>query len=121
MVFSKIKVTLVSVFALLVMASPAAASNSNGFGYVSQVYGMGNGSVMFSVAASRTGTIPPCAATSGVRWVIDASTVSGQAAAQVLIMAYTHHLQIYVTGIEVCSIWGDTETVNYIYLADPPY
>ena len=105
--------------------SPAEASNTGGFGYVFGVFGTWNGAVLFSVQVnganhqlvSRTG-IPACGTNNSNRWAIDASTPAGQAAVQVLLTAYTQHRPIYVTGTGTCTVWGDTETVQFFNLFD---
>ena len=97
-------------------ATPANASNSN-YGTVSGLFAGGNGAVMFFSDGVRTAP-PACGAPNGNRWAIDASTVAGQGAIAILLNAYNRGKKVYVMGTGSCSIWGDTETIMFIYVQD---
>jgi len=98
-------------------ASPASASTAD-WGYISVMYGTNNGAVLFSTSGTRT-AVPSCQGPGlGQRFAIDASTTAGQAAASLLITAYNLHRKIWIQGTGTCSIWGDTETVQFFQMAD---
>jgi hypothetical protein len=100
---------------------PAMASGTNAYGKITGVYGTYNGAVLFSVNVTTRDTPPACAANLPNRWAIDASTVAGQAAVQVLYWAIEHHKLVWVTGTGSCSIWSDTETVALFSIHDTDY
>lgn len=99
-------------------ASPAVASNTNGFAPLSGVYGTSIGAVLFSAPSSNRTGIPTCGQSNPGRWAIDASTPAGQAAVAVLLSAWAAKKQVWVNGTGTCSIWGDTETVSYFNIQD---
>jgi hypothetical protein len=121
MVFSKAKIIFAALAATVLVSSPATASTNSAYGYVSTFFGTLGGAVLFSVSGPARSGVPSCAQNFPSRWAIDASTISGQSASQLIQMAYLQHLQVYATGSGVCSIWGDTETVLYFNIGDPPY
>lgn len=100
----------------LFFASAAQASEAN-FGNITGIFGAHNGAVLFYTSGTRT-TAPLCQTGGAQRFAIDASTVTGQAAASVLLTAYAMNKRIYVVGSGACSIWGDTETVLFFTMED---
>ncbi len=94
-------------------AIPAGASNSD-FGTIFAITAMPNGAVLFHTTGNRIGTHPSCqgAGLDG-RYAINASTPQGQNQLSILLTAKAQNRQIYVIGLNVCNIHGDTETVNY--------
>lgn len=109
---------LVLGIAALAPMQPALASSTNAFGPISQVYGTASGAVIFTVTVSSRSSVPGCATGQPNRWVIDASSVAGQAAAALLLSAWAAHKQIWVIGSGACTIWGDTETISYFTAQD---
>lgn len=113
----KILLVLISIGAFI--SAPAAEATTAGYGYIGQIIAGYNGAILFNTDGARSGTLPSCqGAGLGQRWAIDASTTAGQAAVSVLLNAYNQHKRIYVDGRGVCTIWGDTETVNFISMQD---
>lgn len=93
-------------------AGPAKASDA-AWGYISYPYGTSNGAVMFNTTGER-GTPPSCSGPGlNARFAINASTLVGQSQLSVLMTAYSLHKRISIHGTGACSIWGDTETVDY--------
>lgn len=103
---------LIALF-LLAMASRAWASSS-GSGLVSGIL-MTSQTAFFNHSGTRS-TRPSCATID--RWAFDSSTAGGQSLLATLLTAYATGRQISVLGTGTCSIWGDTETVAYIQIAD---
>jgi len=96
------------------VASPALAGSA-GPGVVTRITGVPASTpptILFYTNGPRTSA--PACATMTDRWVIDVSTPSGQAAAAIVISAQAQGKTIYVTGTGTCSIWTDTETVNFL-------
>jgi len=118
--FCRRHVALSAFIAFTCLPALAEASTTSGYGYISGINAANNGAVLFTVTVngSTRSSIPSCAATFPARWAIDASTVPGQIAAQILMTAFQQHRPISVTGTGSCTIWSNTETVSYIALAD---
>jgi hypothetical protein len=94
------------------VAVPAKASDA-AWGYITFPYGTSNGAVMFNTDGVR-GTPPACSGPGlGARFAINASTLVGQSQLSVLMTAYSLRKRISIHGTGTCSIWGDTETVDY--------
>jgi hypothetical protein len=106
------------VFAIIVCALfagsaiPASASDAD-WAYISYPFAMSNGAVLFNTAGAR-GTPPACGAGLTLRYAINASTLIGQSQLSVLMTAWSMHKRVYVHGSGGCSIWGDTETADWI-------
>lgn len=105
--------------AILASACSASAQASNAdFGYVTTVYGTLSGAVLFSTTGARTS--PPVCQGSSVpqRFALDTSTTAGQQQATILRDANAKRKRIYIVGTGNCSIWGDSETVNFFQVED---
>jgi len=108
----KLAVLFCGIAAPMALALPAHASDA-AFGYISYPYGTSNGAVMFNTDGVR-GTPPACSGPGlGQRFAINASTLVGQAQLSVLMTAYALKKRISIHGTGTCSIWGDTETVDF--------
>jgi hypothetical protein len=114
------KVILLGMIATAALALPANASLAQ-FGTITAVYGMRNGAILFNTSGARSGTVPACQGPGLTqRYALDASTISGQSYASVLMTAYALKKRVYVQGTGTCDIWTDTETVSYIMVEDVP-
>lgn len=99
--------------ALAAVSAASASASDATWGYISYPYGTSNGAVLFNTDGVR-GTPPSCSGTGlGARFAINASTLVGQSQLSVLMTAYSLHKRISIHGTGTCSIWGDTETVDY--------
>ena len=95
----------------------AAAAGGAGAGYISQIYSVPASGVVLFVDSTNHTSPPTCEASSSPnRYALDVSTSAGQAALTVLMTAYAHHNQIVVSGTGSCSVWGDAETVQWLYI-----
>lgn len=105
---------LAAATALLLASSNAYASTAQP-GYISQIFAMANGVVMFSSSGARS--TPPGCQSAGVsqRWAIDATTPAGQAKVAALLTAYSLRKQIQIVGTGACPNWSDTETLDYFF------
>ncbi len=98
-------------------AVPAHASDAQ-LGRIVHVLGMSNGAVLFSTDGSRSAR-PSCSGPGlDARWAINASTLVGQSQLSAFMTAYTLKKRIFIHGAGTCSIWGDTETVDYFEIED---
>ena len=96
----------------LLCASGASASITTA-GYVTDVYGMSQGVVLFNSSGSRTAT-PSCQGSSvPQRWAFDVTTPAGQARLAQLLTAFSLHKQILVYGTSACGSWVDSESVDF--------
>lgn len=101
----------------LVCSTPAVASDTAA-GAIGGFLGMSNGAVLFYHSGTRT-TPPSCQYVGGeTRWALDASTLRGQSQLSVLLTAHAMGKHIIIHGTGVCSIWGDTETVDFFAVSD---
>ena len=76
-----------------------------------------NGSVFFFYSSGTRTTAPSCATVQG-RWVVSLANASGQSAMAIVMMAIGMHKRVWVNGTGTCSLWSDTETVDYISVED---
>jgi hypothetical protein len=99
------------------VAVPAHASDAQ-LGHIIHVLGMSNGAVLFSTDGSR-GTRPSCSGAGlDARYAINASTLVGQSQLSAFMTAYALKKRIFIRGTGTCSIWPDTETVDYFEIED---
>lgn len=112
--FRKRSITSIAFIMLPLGATPAMASNSS-VGSISIVLPHSAG-LFFNQSGSRTST--PTCHTAGTRWVINTGTPQGQAMAAALLTAYSLGKRISVQGTGNCSLWGDTESVDYFVIED---
>jgi len=99
----------------------AEAAGAQGFGYITGIHTAINGAVLFSVSGSAKAGVPACATSPNYSWAIDGSTAAGQSQINMLISAWSQHVQVYVVGAGSCAVWGDAETVQYVIFIDQPY
>ncbi len=97
---------------------PAFASSSSG-GRITNVLVTSNGTVLFYMNGSRTGTIPACATGFPTRWAFNGATAAGQAKLANLLTAQSLRAVVTVSGTETCVSWSDTEEVNNLSNAGP--
>lgn len=95
--------------AALLLNTPAFAGSGSG-----NVAGVSveSASGKFSTTA-HTGA-PACATTG--RWAVDVSTPQGQSLWSEVLLAYSQNKTVNIAGTGLCSVWGDSETVAWIYL-----
>ena len=80
---------------------------------VSNLHFMPNGAVLFQTSTARA-DVPACAAGQTARWAIDTNTAAGKAQLAGLLTAHAMGQGVQVFGTNTCTIWGDTESVNYL-------
>jgi len=108
----KFGIAACALVASLGLGMQAHASDA-AFGYISGPFGMSNGAVLFFTSGART-TPPACSGPNlERRYALNASTIAGQSQLSVLMTAYAMGKRITIHGTGTCSIWGDTETVDY--------
>lgn len=104
---------------LLALAIGTAANASqNTAGNVTFVYGMGNGAFLFQQSGGSRGSLPSCAGSNPDRWAVDGTTAAGQNKLSILLTAKALHKVVQVYGTGTCSVWGDTETVDFLVMND---
>ncbi|MBB5986667.1 hypothetical protein [Sphingobium lignivorans] len=99
--------------ALATGAVPAQASTADP-GFLSVFHGMAGGQVIFFSTGTRS-AMPACATTGANRWAIDGSTAAGQVRMSILLTAWAQRKRVIIVGTGNCSVWGDTETVDFFY------
>ncbi|MGR4866924.1 hypothetical protein [Caulobacter sp. LARHSG274] len=106
-----------SIAVMTAAAVPAHASDAQ-LGHITHIFAMSNGAVLFFTDGSR-GPRPACSGPGlDARWAINASTLVGQSQLSAFMTAYTLKKRISIHGTGTCSIWGDTETVDYLEIDD---
>ena len=89
--------------------------NADNRGYIFEVFGTHNDTVLFPAIATISGARPSRQDTELTsRYAIDASTVTGQSIVAILMAAKTQAKRIVVSGTGTCTIWSDAETVRFI-------
>lgn len=106
------------VAAVLVMAAAPAYASDAQLGQITGVMGMSNGAVLFNTNGSR-GPRPSCSGPGlDARYAINASTLAGQAQLSAFMTAFALKKRIFVRGAGACTIWADTETVDWFLIED---
>lgn len=101
----------------VLLTNVAQASNAD-WGYISVIIGTRGGAVLFNSSGGRTPR-PGCQ-TPGLdaRWALDGTTVSGQSQIAILLNAYNMHKKVTINGNHGCTVWPDTETVEFFTVQD---
>jgi hypothetical protein len=97
--------------------APAARASESGPAYVTNIWMMDGGAVLFNQNGVRS-SVPACGSTLPARWAFNATTPAGQAFLSALLSAYAMHKQIHIIGTDTCSVWGDTETMVRFRIVD---
>ena len=100
------------------LMSTAAVAGSADVGSVAAILPMTTSSSLFFFNQSGTRYSPPGCASLSVRWVIPTNSPAGQSAAALVMLAYSMRKRVWVSGTGACSLWGDTETVNWVTVED---
>lgn len=106
--------------ALLVCVISALASTANAgmadTGTVSLLYGFSSNVFLFTTSGTRS-SAPGCAG-AAQRFAIDTSTAAGKSQMSIVLLAYSLGKPIKVYGNGYCSVYSDSETVDYLHTAD---
>lgn len=98
-----------------------AVSSAHGgdalMGTLSQPHFMANGVVVVYTDGQRLGT-PNCALASPTRFAIDAATTAGKVQLAGLLSAHATGKPVRIVGTGTCSVYSDSETINYFYIGD---
>jgi hypothetical protein len=97
--------------AMLVSNVSLAAGTASGL--VTQTLLGTAGILIFKVGTSATGQ-PSCSA--GGEWALQLDTSAGKGTYALLLTAVAQGLTINVVGDGTCGVWGDRETVSYLYI-----
>lgn len=107
----KIKVTLAALCLAAAFVGGPSAASSQGPGMASNISTGSDGTVWFSHAGARTGSLPSCADANGV-WVFSVNTPGGQAMLANLLAATASGKAVSVVGSGTCA--SGHEAVAYI-------
>lgn len=100
--------------AATMFAAGSAHAGTAGAGNLNNPYFMGNGVLLIPTDGTRSGA--PACATESYRFAIDASTAAGKTQAAGILTAFAMGKRVAIYGTGVCSVWNDTETVNYFQI-----
>ena len=103
-------------------AALIAAASVASFGSAAFAAGSGSGTVAGVNVEGASGKFSttahpgaPACATTG-RWAVDVSTPQGQSLWSAVLLAYSQNKPVTIGGTGTCGVWGDSETVAWIYL-----
>ena len=99
------------VFVMAVSVVCGAQAGTAAAGTPSNPYFMGNGTLLIPTDGARSGALV-CATKSG-RFAIDGSTAAGKVQVAGMLTAIAMGRRVTILGTGACSVWPDTETVNY--------
>lgn len=102
---------LLCVCAAMLVSSVGHAGSASGA--VTQTLLGTAGILIFKVGTGATGQ-PSCS--TGGEWALLLDTAAGKGTYALLLTAVAQGLTVNVVGNGTCSVWGDRETVSYIYL-----
>jgi hypothetical protein len=103
----------------LVTPSLSLASTSNG--PVSAPLAIEQGVITFGVTdvGTFTGAKPACATVAAWnQWAVDVKTPGGRAIYATILQAHALGKSLLVQGKGVCDVWGDRESVNFVYISN---
>lgn len=92
--------------------APAAQASDSSNGYITDVLIFADGTVLFNHGGQR-GAPPACGAGLNTRWAFKTADAAGQARLAALLSAAGMNKKVDIVGLGVCSVWGDTESLNY--------
>jgi len=105
---------LILIFAAGMFAAGAVSAGTFGVGNIGSPYIMWNGVLLVPTDGARSNA--PACATESARFAIDGSTAAGKVRAAALLTALTAGKRVVVWGTGACSVWGDTETVDFFQI-----
>jgi len=82
------------------------------------LHAMSSGVVLFYTTGTRSNDVPSCGAVQPNRFAIDSTTPGGKSQLATLLAADAAKRPIVVVGTGSCSVYGDSESVSYFYIAD---
>ena len=94
-----------------------AFAGSATFGTLSTVHTFANGVVLVYTNGSRS-EVPACATNQPARFAINGSTAGGKVLAAAIFANYSLGKQVTIIGSGTCDVYGDTESISYIYTND---
>lgn len=95
---------------LLTYATPSFAGTAAS-GSINTVLPHSGGAMIFNQTGTRAGR-PACSTQD--RWAINGTTDGGKIIISTLLTAYAQGKQTSIQGTGTCTVWSDTETVDYI-------
>ena len=82
-------------------------------GYVLAITQLREGPFIFGQSGDRTAQ-PSCSTLN--RWAVDTSTDAGKAMVAIILSAYSMRKQIVIQGTGDCSVWFDSEAIQYLHV-----
>jgi hypothetical protein len=100
---------------LLAVFAPLSTAGSAAAGTLSLLHFMSNGVVIVYTNGARSG-VPSCSPFP-TRFALNASTAAGKTQLAGLLTAYASGSPVVIMGTGTCSVWSDTESIDYFYTA----
>ncbi len=92
-----------------------AQSGSNGLVITPIAISAGVIAFMPAVGSTFSGSKPAC---STWAWAVDVKTPGGRAIYAMLLQAFALGKTLAVNGTGVCDVWGNSETVAWVYISN---
>jgi hypothetical protein len=102
--------------AALTFGTPVQASDATA-GLISDISINSHSIVSFRHTGGNRGATPACH-TAGDAWVFSVAAPNGQAKLSIILSAYALHKKIRILGRGTCADWGDTESVDVLFVVD---
>lgn len=102
---------------LMLLASISIEASRAAQGVTSNIHFLSSGIVLVYTDGSRSG-IPACGQNPPARFALNSTTVGGRSQLAGLIAADAAKRKVVIVGSGDCGVYGDSETVNYFYIAD---
>ncbi len=113
----KLKIITMLFLLSVSLFSVSAFAGNAGAGYLKTIHFFRTGVVLFYTTGERS-DIPDCSINQPQRFALDASTPGGRVQLTGLLSAYNSGKRVVIIGLGNCSIYSDTETINYFYTVD---
>ena len=102
-------------FLFLIFTNAFAGSATSGT--LSTVHTFASGQVLVYTNGSRS-DVPTCATIQPARFAINGNTAGGKVLAAAVLTAYSLGKRVTIIGNGTCDVYGDTESISYIYTND---
>jgi hypothetical protein len=104
-------------FILALFVGSAAGASTASQGITNTIHFLSSGIVLVYTSGSRPG-IPACGAGQVGHFALDSTTAGGRSQLAGLLAADAAKRPVVIVGSGGCEVYGDTETLNYFYIAD---
>ena len=109
--------TFALVGSLLLLASTKALAGSAAPGKLGTIHSFLDGTLIVYTSGARS-DMPSCAVKQPGRFAVNTNTPGGKLIASTILAAYSIGKPAVIIGKGRCDVYGDTETISYLYTVD---